>query len=98
VARAGEAFRPLGEQTSEAAGRVIVARGFVVAGGSGGDLLARTEACRTEEDDGVFDALAAEAGEGFLVFRNDAEETAIGGVEESVVLVRERSAGEEIRK
>ncbi len=50
------------------------------------------EAGGAKEDDGVLDALAAEAAEGFLVLGDNADETAVGGVEEVGVLVGEARA------
>ena len=47
------------------------------------------EAGGAEEDDGVLDAFAAEAGHGLAVLGHDAEHAAVGGVEEVGVLVGE---------
>lgn len=56
-------------------------------GGGGG--FAGVDAGGAEEDDGVFDALGAEAGHGFGVLGEDAEGAAFGGVEKSSVFVGE---------
>ena len=47
------------------------------------------EARRAEEDDGVLDALATKARERLLVFRQNAQDPAIGAVEELLVFVRQ---------
>ena len=52
------------------------------------------EARGAEEDDGVLDALAAKAGGGLEVLAEDADEAAVGGVEEFGVLVGQGGAGE----
>ncbi len=54
----------------------------------GGDVEG-AEAGGAEEDDGVLDALAAEAGHGLVVLGEDAEDAAVGGVEEVGVFVGE---------
>jgi hypothetical protein len=48
---------------------------------------------RTEEDDRVLDAFAAEAGLRLVVLGNNAQYAAVGRVEELGVLVRERRIG-----
>ncbi len=48
------------------------------------------EAGGAEEDDRVLDALAAEAGHGLVVLGEDAEDAAVGGVDEVRVFVGER--------
>ncbi len=52
------------------------------------------EAGGAEEDYGVLNAFAAEAGEGLGVLGEDADLAAFGGVEEVLVLVGERRGGE----
>ena len=59
----------------------------------GGDVEG-AEAGGAEEDDGVLDAFAAEAGHGLVVLGEDAEAAAVGGVEEVGVFVGEGSLGE----
>ena len=57
-------------------------------------LIEGTEACGSEEDDGVLDALAAEARHGLVVLGENAEAAAVGAVEETGVFVGEGSLGE----
>ena len=52
-------------------------------------LRAAVEAGRTEEDDGVLNAFPPEARQRLLVFGQDAQDAAIGAVEEFLVLVGE---------
>ena len=52
--------------------------------------LLTLKAGRAEEDDGVLNLFAAETGQGFLIFGQDAEDAAIGAVEERFVLVGDR--------
>jgi hypothetical protein len=45
------------------------------------------DAGRAEEDHGVLDALPAKAGEGLVVFRQDAQQAAVGTLDKALVLV-----------
>jgi len=50
------------------------------------------KARRAKEDDGVLDALAAEAGQGFLIFGENAQAAAVRPVEKFLVLIGQRRA------
>ena len=67
-------------------GFVLLCRGQVFLGG-----IVSLEACRAEEDDGVLDLFAAEAGERFLIFGEHAKNAAVGAVEEMFVLIGDGS-------
>ena len=53
----------------------------------------RVKAGRPEEDDGILDALAAEARQRLGVFRENAHDAAVGTVEEGRILISERRVG-----
>ena len=79
-------------------GGLLVVRGWLDGAGvveefqlCAGDVEG-VEACGAEEDDGVLDALAAETGQGLLVFAEDSEGAAVGGVDEVEVSVGEGGA------
>jgi hypothetical protein len=57
-------------------------------------FFATVKARRAEEDDGVLNLLAAEAGERLHVLGDDADEAAIGAVEEGGVLIGQRGGFE----
>ena len=57
-------------------------------------VLASLKAGGAEEDDGVLDLFAAEAGQGFLVLSENAEDAAVGAVQEGFVLVGDRGGFE----
>ena len=59
--------------------------------------IQRAKAGRAEEDDGVANALAAEAGERLGIFGHDADQAAIRTVQKGRVLVSERGRFQRIR-
>ncbi len=60
-------------------------------------LFASAEAGRAEEDYCVLDLLAAEAGQGLKILGDDADDAAVGAVEECGVLVGKGSFLERLR-